>query len=165
MRPLSSVNNGSDNSKQFSFTLKFLSHCSIFVYFSDVFTFFLCLFIFSIREYSCNVSQTYLRVQKKKRLLYYLLLYFHPWKRCFSLFLTKKLENFWGLCPLSPYQGFALDPLEGSQHPPDPQLMFYVPLARSFFALQKTDVPIFFLYYPLFFDFLVGQENFFPSLF
>ena len=65
MRPLSSVNNGSDNSKQFSFTLKFLSHCSIFVYFSDVFTFFLCLFIFSIREYSCNVSQTYLRVQKK----------------------------------------------------------------------------------------------------
>ena len=66
MRPLSSVNNGSDDSKQFSFTLKFLNHCSIFVYFSDVFTFFLCLFIFSIREYSCNVSQTYLRVQKKK---------------------------------------------------------------------------------------------------
>ena len=43
MRPLSSVNNGSDNSKQFI----------------------LCLFIFSIREYSCNVSQTYLRVQKR----------------------------------------------------------------------------------------------------
>ena len=65
MQPLPSVNNGSDNSKQFSFTLKFLSHCSVFVYFPDVFTFFLCLFIFSIREYSCNVSQTYLRVQKK----------------------------------------------------------------------------------------------------
>ena len=65
MQPLSSVNNRSDNSKQFSFTLKFLSHYSIFVYFSDAFTFFLCLFIFSIREYSCNVSQTYLRVQRK----------------------------------------------------------------------------------------------------
>ena len=61
MRPLPSANNGSDNSKQFSFTLKFWSHCSIFVYFSNVFTFFLCLFIFSIREYTCNVSQTYLR--------------------------------------------------------------------------------------------------------
>ena len=148
MWPLSSVNNGSDNSIQFSFTLKFLSHCSIFVYFSDVFTFFLCLFIFSIREYSCNVSQTYLRVQKKKKLLYYLLLYFHPWNWCFSSFLTKKLENFGGFCPLNPYQGFALDPLGGSQHPPDPQL-FYVPSACSFFALQKTDAPIFFLYYPL----------------
>ena len=36
-----------------------------------------------------------------------------------------------------------------TRKPPDPQLMLYVPLARSFFALQKTDAPIFFLYYPL----------------
>ena len=114
-----------------------------------MYSLFFLLFIFSIREYSCNVSQTYLKFQKKKRLLYYLLLYFHPRKQYFSSFLTKKLENFWGLCPLNPTQGFALDPLGGSQHPPDPQLMFYVPSARSFFALQKTDAPIFFLYYPL----------------
>ena len=93
---------------------------------------------------------------RKKRLLYYLLLYFHPQKRCFSLFLTKKLKKFQGLCP---------GPTGGLTACPDPQLMFYMSSARSFFALQKTDVPIFFLYYPLFSDFLVGQEIFFPSLF
>ena len=121
MRPLSSVNNGSDDSKQFSFTLKFLNHCSIFVYFSDVFTFFLCLFIFSIREYSCNVSQTYLRVQKKNNC-------------CIIFYCIFTFGNDVFLCPLNPHQGFALDPLGGSQHPPDPQL-FYVPSACSFFAL------------------------------
>ena len=108
IRPLSSVNNSSDNSKQFSFTLKFLSHCSLFIYFSDVFTFFLCLFIFSIREYSCNVSQTYL---KKKTIAVLPLLYFHPRKQCFSLFLTKNSKIL---------GGFALDPLGGSQHLPRP---------------------------------------------
>ena len=46
------------------------------------------------------------------------------------------------------FGGFALDPLGDSQHPPDHQLMFYVPSARSFFASQNANAPIFFLYYP-----------------
>ena len=139
MRPLSSVNNGSDNSKQFSFTLKFLSHCSIFVYFSDVFTFFLCLFIFSIREYSCNVSQTYLRVQKKNNCCIIFYCIFTLGNDVFLHFSQKNSKIF---------GGFALDPLGDSQHPPDHQLMFYVPSARSFFASQNANAPIFFLYYP-----------------
>ena len=119
MWPLSSVNNGSDNSKQFSFTLKFLSHCSIFVYFSDVFTFFLCLFILSIIEYSCNVSQTYLRVQKKTIVVLSCIV-FSPLETMFFFVSHKKLKIFWGICPLNPHQGFALDPLGGSLSPPRP---------------------------------------------
>ena len=151
MRPLSSVNNGSDNSKQFSFTLKFLSHCSIFVYFSDVFTFFLCLFIFSIREYSCNVSQTYLRVQKKNDCCIIFYCIFTLGNDVFLRFSQKKLENFRGLRPLNPHQGFALDP--------DPQLMFYLPS-------QKTDAPIFFLYYPLqpYFVFFPARDKLYFSV-
>ena len=110
MRPLSSVNNGSDNSKQFSFTLKFLSHCSIFVYFSDVFTFFLCLFIFSIREYSCNVSQTYLRVQKKTIVVLSFIV-FSPSETMFFFVSHKKNSKIFG---------FALDPLGGLTAPPRP---------------------------------------------
>ena len=75
---------------------------------------------------------------RKKRLLYYLLLY--PRKRCFSSFLTKKTRNFSGALPWTHWGAH-------STPPPDPQLMFYMPLAHSFFALQKTNVPIFFLYY------------------
>ena len=86
---------------------------------------------------------------RKKRLLYYLLLYFHPWKRCFSLFLTKN-SKFLGDLPPEPLPGLCPWPTGGlTEPPPDPQLMFYMPSAHSFFALQKTDAPIFFLYYPL----------------
>ena len=150
MRPLSSVNNGSDSSKQFSFTLKSLSHCSIFVYFSDVFTFFLCLFIFSIREYSCNVSQTYLRVQKKNDccIIFYCIF---TLGNVFLRFSQKNSKLFGGFTPWTPTRALPWTHWGGggSQCPPDPKLMFYVPSARSFFASQKTDAPIFFLYYPL----------------
>ena len=141
MQPLSSVNNGSDNSKQFSFTLILLSHCSVFVYFSDVFTFFLCLFIFSIREYSCNMSQVYLRVQKKTIVLLSFIVFSPSETMFFFISHKKKLEIFRGLC-LGPTGGLTAPP-----PPPDTQLMFYMPLAHSFFALQETNVPIFFLYY------------------
>ena len=40
------------------------------------------------------------------------------------------------------HQGVALDPLGGLKLPQDPQL-------QLFLALPRTDVPIFFLYYPL----------------
>ena len=149
MWPLSSVNNGSDNSKQFSFTLQFLSHCSIFVYFSDVFTFFLCLFILSIREYSCNVSQTYLRVQKKTIVVLSFIV-FSPLETMFFFVSHKKLKIFGGFAPWTPTRALPLT--HWGAHwapPPDPQLMFYMPSAHSFFALQKTDAPIFFLYYPI----------------
>ena len=98
MQPLSSVNYGSNNSKQFSFTLKFLSHCSIFVYFSDVFTFFLCLFIFSIREFSCNVSQTYLRVQKKTIVVLSFIV-FSPSETMFFFVSHKKTQKVSGALP------------------------------------------------------------------
>ena len=119
MRPLSSVNNGSDNSKQFSFTLKFLSHCSIFVYFSDVFTFFLCLFIFSIREYSCNVSQTYLRVQKKKIVVLSFIV-FSPLELMFFFVSHKKTWKFWGVLPPEPLPGLCPGPTGGLTAPPRP---------------------------------------------
>ena len=148
MQPLSSVNNGSDNSKQFSFTLKFLSHCSIFIYFYDVFNFFVCLFTFSIREYSCNMSEMYLRVQKKTIVVLSFIV-FSPSETMFFFVSHKKTQKCFGGSPPKPPPGLCPGPTGGWQCPPDPQLMFYVPLAHSFFALQKTDTPIFFLYYPL----------------
>ena len=98
MRSLSSVNNGFGNSKQFI----------------------LCLFIFSIREYSCKVSQMYLRLQKRNDcciIFYYI---FTLGNDVFLRFSPKKFENFGGLRPLNPHQGFTLDPLGGLIAPPRP---------------------------------------------
>ena len=131
MRPLSSVNNGSDNSKQFSFTLQFLSHCSVFVYFSDVFTFFLCLFIFSIREYSCNVSQTYLRVQKKNNCCIIFYCIFTLGNNVFLRFSQKNSKIF---------GGFALGPLEGSQHSPADVLYAFGTFLFCFAKNQCTHI-------------------------
>ena len=50
--------------------------------------------------------------------------------------LTKKINTFLGLL--------------GLYHSPDPQLPFYMSLARLWFVSQKTNASIFFLYYPLY---------------
>ena len=58
MRPLYAVSNGADNSNQFSFILRFPSH-SLLTYICLLFR---CTFSFVyifIKEFSCNVSQTY----------------------------------------------------------------------------------------------------------
>ena len=119
MQPLPSANNGSDNSKQFSFTLKFLSHCSIFIYFYDVFNFFVCLFIFSIREYSCNVSEMYLRVQKKTIVVLSFIV-FSPSETMFFFVSHKKTQKCFGGSPPKPPPGLCPGPTGGWQCPPDP---------------------------------------------
>ena len=87
-------------------------------------------FLYNCRENTCNVPQTHLIAEKKSCCsIFYCI--FTLANSVFSLFLTKKPKNFRGLCPLNPHKGIALDP-------PDPQLLFYAPLAR-----------LFLLYYPL----------------
>ena len=147
MRPLSSVNNGSDNSKQFSFTLKFLSHCSIFVYFSDVFTFFLCLFIFSIREYSCNVSQTYLRVQKKNDCCIIFYCIFTLGNDVFLRF-SQKNSKFSGALPPEHPPGLCPGPTGGLTVPPRPPADVLCAFSTFLFCFSKNRCALIFLYYP-----------------
>ena len=59
-----------------------------------------------------------------------------------ACFIRKKKQNCSGDLHPHVHQGIALDPL-GAYNSPDPQLSLFL-------ALPRTDVPIFFLYYPLF---------------
>ena len=51
-------------------------------------------------------------------------------------------KNFLGLF-LKPHQGSALDPLEGSQHPPNPQLIIAIAVWLFYWNSKKTDQLIF----------------------
>ena len=137
MWPLSSVNNGSDNSKQFSSTL-FLSHCSIFVYFSDVFTFFLCLFIFSIREYSCNVSQTYLRVQKKNDCCIVFYCIFTLGNDVFLCFSQKNLKILGGFTPWTPTRALPWTHWGSHSTPPRPPADVLCAFSTCLFCFAKN---------------------------
>ena len=93
IRPLTSVISGSDNSNQFSFILKF-SNQSLLTYIRVILRCTFSLFTISVREYSERITCPKCAWEfRKKRLLYYHLLYFYPQKRCISSFLDKKTQK------------------------------------------------------------------------
>ena len=97
-----------ENSNQFSFILKFSSHCLL-TYIHLLLRWTFSLFTFSIREYSCNVHQTYLKVQIKTIVVLSFIV-FLPLETMVLLVSDKKTQksiyHLWNL-----HQGFVLHPL------------------------------------------------------